>query len=67
MNKSAKEFLGDPNYPAISYGGYRDKSRDIQPTVEEIKEDLLIMFAQGFRVIRTYKPSRIRIRWNNPT
>ena len=54
MNKSAKEFLGDPNYPAISYGGYRDKSRDIQPTVEEIKEDLLIMFAQGFRVIRTY-------------
>ena len=54
MNKSAKEFLGDPNYPAISYGGYRDKSRDIQPTLEEIKEDLLIMFAQGFRVIRTY-------------
>ena len=33
MNKSAKEFLGDPNYPAISYGGYRDKSRDIQPSV----------------------------------
>ena len=53
MNKSAKDFLGDANYPAISYGGYRLESRELQPTIEEIKEDLLIMFAQGFRVIRT--------------
>ena len=54
MNKSAKDFLGDANYPAISYGGYRLESRELQPTIEEIKEDLLIMFAQGFRLIRTY-------------
>ena len=25
MNKSAKEFIGNPEYPAISYGGYRGK------------------------------------------
>ena len=54
MNKSAKEFIGNPNYPAISYGGYREKSREQQPTINEIKEDLLIMHAQGFRVFRTY-------------
>ena len=54
MNKSAKEFIGNPDYPAISYGGYREKSREQQPTIYEIKEDLLIMHAQGFRVFRTY-------------
>ena len=53
MNKSAKEFIGNPDYPAISYGGYREKSREQQPTINEIKEDLLIMHAQGFRVFRT--------------
>lgn len=54
MDKSAKEFIGNPEYPAISYGGYREKSREQQPTINEIKEDLLIMHAQGFRVFRTY-------------
>ena len=54
MDKSAKEFIGNPDYPAISYGGYRGKSREQQPTINEIKEDLLIMHAQGFRVFRTY-------------
>ena len=54
MDRSAKEFIGNPNYPAISYGGYRAKSREQQPTINEIKEDLLIMHALGFRVFRTY-------------
>ena len=54
MDRSAKEFIGNPDYPAISYGGYRAKSREQQPTINEIKEDLLIMHAQGFRVFRTY-------------
>ena len=54
MDKSAKEFIGNSDYPAISYGGYRGKSREQQPTINEIKEDLLIMHAQGFRVFRTY-------------
>ncbi|MDA7710320.1 glycosyl hydrolase family 17 protein [Gammaproteobacteria bacterium] len=54
MSKNAKDIIGNNSYPAISYGGYRGKSREIQPSIEDIKEDLQIMFAQGFRVIRTY-------------
>ena len=54
MSKNAKDIIGNNSYPAISYGGYRGKSRDIQPSIEDIKEDLKIMFAQGFRIIRTY-------------
>ncbi len=51
---SAKEILGNPDYPAISYGGYRNHNRADAPTVEQIKEDLAIMHAAGFRVLRTY-------------
>ena len=54
MSKNAKDIIGNNNYPAISYGGYRGKSREVQPSIEDIKEDLQIIFAQGFRVIRTY-------------
>ena len=54
MSKNAKDIIGNNNYPAISYGGYRGKSREVQPSIVDIKEDLKIMFAQGFRVIRTY-------------
>ncbi|MFK7907938.1 MAG: glycosyl hydrolase family 17 protein [Chitinophagales bacterium] len=51
---TAKDILGNPDYRAISYGGYRQNSRDIQPTVEELKEDMKILFAMGIRVLRTY-------------
>jgi exo-beta-1,3-glucanase (GH17 family) len=51
---TAKDILGNPDYLAISYGGYRQISRDIQPTVEEIKEDMKILHAMGIRVLRTY-------------
>ena len=54
MSKNAKDIIGNNSYPAISYGGYRGKSREIQPSIEDIKEDLRIIFAQGFRIIRTY-------------
>jgi exo-beta-1,3-glucanase (GH17 family) len=50
----AKEILGDSNYLAISYGGYRQKTRDIQPTLPEIKEDMKILSAIGIKVLRTY-------------
>jgi exo-beta-1,3-glucanase (GH17 family) len=55
---SAKEILGNPNYPAISYGGYREKTRDDVPTVEDLKEDMQILFAMGIRVLRTYNTSQ---------
>lgn len=50
----AAEILGDPHYLAMSYGGYRQTSRDIQPSIEEIKDDLILMHAIGIRIIRTY-------------
>ncbi len=53
-NVTAKDILGDPNYQAISYGGYRGKTRDIQPTVEELKEDLKILAALKIKIVRTY-------------
>ncbi len=51
---TAAYLLGNSDYPAISFGGYRDISRDIQPTVGELKEDVKILFALGFKVLRTY-------------
>ncbi len=51
---SAKELLGNPNYPAISYGGYRKTTRDIQPTIAELKDDMKILYAMGIRFVRTY-------------
>lgn len=51
---TAKEILGNPEYMAISYEGYRQKSRSIQPTVEELKEDIRILSAMGIRILRTY-------------
>ena len=55
---TAEEILGNPNYPAISYGGYREKTRDDVPTVEDLKEDMQILFAMGIRVLRTYNTSQ---------
>lgn len=52
--KQASDILGDPAYRAISYGGYRGTSRQEQPTVEELKEDLVILYAMGIRILRTY-------------
>ncbi|MCW5518515.1 glycosyl hydrolase family 17 [Aureitalea sp. L0-47] len=56
MQKSinAKDILGNPEYLAISYGGYRMKSRDSQPTLKELKEDLRILQAMDIKVLRTY-------------
>lgn len=51
---TAREILGNPKYLAISYGGYRHTSRDLQPTLKELKEDLIILHAMGIRILRTY-------------
>ena len=53
-NKSAAEFLGHSEYRAMSYGGYRTLTRDDQPSISQIKEDLKILSAIGVKVIRTY-------------
>ena len=51
---TAKDILGNSYYLAICYGGYRKNTRDIQPSVEEVKEDLKILSALKIKVIRTY-------------
>lgn len=52
--KTAAEILGNPEFLAISYGGYREKTRDVVPTVEEIKDDLKILAALNVKILRTY-------------
>lgn len=51
---NAADILGNPEYLAISYGGYRTNSRDVQPTIVELKEDMKILAAMNVRLLRTY-------------
>ena len=54
VNITAADILGNPEYLAISYGGYRKNTRDIQPTIKELKEDMKILAAMGIKILRTY-------------
>jgi exo-beta-1,3-glucanase (GH17 family) len=51
---TAAQILGNPDYLAISYGGYRTTSRRVTPTVAQLKEDMKILAAMGVKIIRTY-------------
>ncbi|WP_442809355.1 glycosyl hydrolase family 17 [Tamlana sp. 2201CG12-4] len=51
---TAADILGNPNYLAMSYGGYRQKTRDVQPTISQLKEDMKILSAMGVKILRTY-------------
>ena len=51
---TAEQILGNPKYTAISYGGYREKTREVQPTIAQLKEDMKILHAMGIRILRTY-------------
>ena len=53
-SKAASEILGNPEYRAISFGGYRGKERAKQPTVPQLKEDFKIMSAMVIKMLRTY-------------
>jgi len=52
---TAATILGNPAYLAISYGGYRHVDHDIEPTIEELKEDMKLLAAMGIKILRTYK------------
>lgn len=54
INITAKNILGNPDYLALCYGGFREKSRDFAPSIEEVKEDMKLLSAMGIKVIRTY-------------
>jgi exo-beta-1,3-glucanase (GH17 family) len=53
-DKSASELLGNSDYPAICYGGYRGLSRSEQPSIPQLKEDVRMLHAMGIRFLRTY-------------
>lgn len=53
-NMLAKDILGNAKYLAISYGGYRKTTRNLQPTIPELKEDMKILAAMGIGILRTY-------------
>lgn len=55
MNVTAADILGNPAYVAISYGGYRYVDHDIEPTNDELKEDMKLLAAMGVKILRTYK------------
>ena len=52
---TAANILGNPEYLAISYGGYRHVDHDIEPTIDELKEDMKLLSAMGVKILRTYK------------
>ena len=52
---TAKDILGNPDYLAMSYGGYRHIDHDIEPTIDELKDDMKLLSAMGVGIIRTYK------------
>ncbi|UPW19544.1 hypothetical protein M0C34_04500 [Agarivorans sp. TSD2052] len=57
MAKNGDAILGNPDYLAISYGAWRTTTRESGanvPTVDQQKEDMLILNAMGIKVIRTY-------------
>ncbi len=51
---TAKDIIGNPKYQAICYGGFREKTRDIEPTLAQLKEDLRLLSAMNIKVLRTY-------------
>ena len=60
--ESGSLLLGNQDYQAISFSGYRLPTRgedlpnknDYCPTVAELKEDMHIMAAMGIKLLRTY-------------
>jgi exo-beta-1,3-glucanase (GH17 family) len=50
------ELLGNNDYPAICYSGHRKVPRSVEntPSLEETKEDLKILSAMGYKLIRMY-------------
>ncbi len=57
---TAEEILGNSSYLAFSYGGYRTRTRDDVPTVDQLKEDMRLLSAMGVKLLRTYNTQQYR-------
>ncbi|MDX5320285.1 MAG: glycosyl hydrolase family 17 [Bacteroidota bacterium] len=51
---NASYILGNPDFPAICYGGYRETSREMEPSITQLKEDMKLLSALGIKLLRTY-------------
>lgn len=51
---TAEKLLGNTNYQAICYGGYRTQTRDNEPTIAELKDDMRLLSAMNIKMVRTY-------------
>ncbi|WP_298225201.1 glycosyl hydrolase family 17 [Flavobacterium sp.] len=51
---TAEKILGNKNYQAICYGGYRTQTRAVEPTISELKEDMKLLSVLNIKVVRTY-------------
>ncbi|MDW3652709.1 MAG: glycosyl hydrolase family 17 protein [Bacteroidia bacterium] len=60
MDITAAEILGNLDYMAFSYGGYREDSRELVPTIEDLKEDMKILAAMGVKLLRTYNTQQFK-------
>lgn len=54
LDITAADILGNPEYLAFSFGGYRENTREVVPTIEELKDDMKILSSMGIKLIRTY-------------
>ncbi|MGB1336030.1 MAG: glycosyl hydrolase family 17 protein [Luminiphilus sp.] len=59
VSSPAPEMIfGNPDYQAISYGGYRGLSREDGPTLEQLIDDVKILGAMDIKLLRTYNTSQ---------
>ena len=57
---TAEQILGNADYPAFCYGGYRGTDRNSVPSVDQLKEDMRILSAMGVKLIRTYNTQQFK-------
>jgi exo-beta-1,3-glucanase (GH17 family) len=57
---TAKDILGRPDHLAFCYGGYRKNSREFEPTVDQLKDDMRILSAMGVKILRTYNTQQFK-------
>ena len=59
VSSPAPEMIfGNPDYRAISFGGYRGLTRDDGPTVEQLIDDVKILGAMDIKLLRSYNTSQ---------
>jgi hypothetical protein len=51
-------IFGNPDYRAMSFGGYRGLSREDGPTVEQLIDDVKILGAMDVKLLRIYNTSQ---------